>query len=262
LAEATLKVTASNVDEAPVYLGVNARALGQNQVIATTETETNTRILVSSGRCSPDARVAIVNPETEAECAPDEVGEIWVSGPSVAGGYWNRTAETQRTFRAEIKGVDAGPFMRTGDLGFLNKGELFVTGRLKDMIIIGGHNHYPHDIEQTVERCHPALRTGCCAAFSVELNDGEHLVIAAEIEAHYRPGLGLNSTEAQSERRPHVNPGEVVKTVRRVIAEEHELQALDVVLLKAGSLPKTSSGKTQRHACKQKYLNNSLQFWS
>ena len=262
LAEATLKVTSSNRDEPPVYQSVSGRGLGMNQVIIATGAEPDTRTLVSSGRPVLDTRITIVNPRTEVECAPDEVGEIWVAGPSIAYGYWNRSAETQRTFGAAIKRGDPGPFLRTGDLGFINAGELFVTGRLKDLIIIGGHNHYPHDIEETVERSHPALRLGCCAAFSVELNDGEHLVIVAEIESHYRAGLGQTSPPAGSERRPQLNPGEVVKAVRRAVAEDHELQLLDVVLLKAGSLPKTSSGKTQRHACQQRYLNNSLELWS
>jgi acyl-CoA synthetase (AMP-forming)/AMP-acid ligase II len=262
LAEATLKVTSSNRDEPPVYQSVSARGLGMNRVMTASAGEPDARTLVSSGRTILNSRIAIVNPHTEVECAPDEVGEIWVAGPSIARGYWNRVAESQRTFGAAIKHGDPGPFLRTGDLGFVNEGELFVTGRFKDLIIIDGHNHYPHDIEETVEASHLALRVGCCAAFSVDLKDSEHLVIAAEIEPHYRAGLGQKSDQQASERRPQLNPGEVVKAVRRAVAEDHELQTLDVVLLKAGSLPKTSSGKIQRHACRQRYLNNSLELWS
>lgn len=261
LAEATLKVTSSNRDEPPVYQSISARGLGMNRVIVATAAEHDRRTLVSSGHTVLDTTIAIVNPQTEVECSPNEVGEIWVAGPSIAQGYWNRTAENQRTFGAAIKHGDPGPFLRTGDLGFINGGELFVTGRLKDLIIIGGHNHYPHDIEETVELSHPALRVGCCAAFSVELKESEHLVIVAEIEPHYRAGLGQTSAQAPSERRPQLNPGEVVKAVRRAVAEDHELQVLDIVLLKAGSLLKTSSGKTQRHACREGYLNNSLELW-
>ena len=116
----------------------------------------------------PGTRIVIVDPKMSTPCAPDAVGEIWVSGPTIAHGYWNRHEETDRTFQAGLAGGGAGPFLRTGDLGFLRDGELFVTGGLKDLIIIDGHNVYPQDIELTVEQSHPAMRPGCCAAFSVD----------------------------------------------------------------------------------------------
>src|SRR5229473_865007 len=132
-----------------------------------------------------DTQIVIVDPESRTRCASDVVGEIWVSGQTIAHGYWNRTQETEHTFRAYLADTGEGPFLRTGDLGFLRDAELFVTGRLKDMIIISGHNHYPHDIERTVEQSHPSLLAGGCAAFSVESNSQERLVVAAEIDHRF-----------------------------------------------------------------------------
>jgi len=135
--------------------------------------------------------------------------------------------------------TNEGPFLRTGDLGFMQDGELFVTGRIKDLIIIDGQNYYPQDLELTVEKSHPAIRPNCCAAFSVDLGDREQLVVAAEIERRY---LNLNQDE-------------IVKAVRRAIAEEHELRVEQVWLLKPGRTPKTSSGKIQRYLCRADYLS-------
>ena len=151
-----------------------------------------------------DTKIVIVHPESLTPCAPDEVGEIWVSGPSVAQGYWNRPEETERTFRAYLAETGEGPFLRTGDLGFLKDGELFVTGRLKDLIIISGRNLYPHDIELTVEQSHPALRPGCCAAFSVDVADEEHLIIVAEVERRYRP---VERSQQNGEVRAQIRRG-------------------------------------------------------
>ena len=135
----------------------------------------------------PGTKIVIVHPESSIACAHDEIGEIWVSGPSVTQGYWNQPEETERSFHAYLADTGEGPFLRTGDLGFVRDGELFVTGRLKDLIIIGGRNLYPHDIELTVEQSHAVVRPGCCVAFSVDVADEERLIIAAEVERrHYR----------------------------------------------------------------------------
>ena len=130
-----------------------------------------------------------LDPESLTACAPDQVGEIWVSGPSVTQGYWNRPEETERACRAHLKDTGEGPFLRTGDLGFMQDGELFVTGRLKDLIIISGRKLYPQDIELTVEQSHPALRPACCAAFSVDGTGEEQLIVAAEVEPRYQPAV-------------------------------------------------------------------------
>ncbi|HVG10832.1 MAG TPA: non-ribosomal peptide synthase/polyketide synthase, partial [Thermoanaerobaculia bacterium] len=195
--------------------------------------------LVGNGQSLEDQRLTVVDPETGVPCAPGVVGEIWVAGPSVAQGYWNRPEETLAAFGARLAGE--GPFLRTGDLGFLEGGELFVTGRLKDLIILRGRNHYPQDIEVTVEAAHPALRPGCSAAFSVDIAGEERLVVAAELERTARDG---------HER--------VVEAVRQAVAEDHEAQVHEVVLIRVATLPKTSSGKIQRRACRGQYLAGEL----
>jgi acyl-CoA synthetase (AMP-forming)/AMP-acid ligase II len=222
-----------------------------------------TRTLVSSGRTLMGQKIVIADPYTLERCPPDRVGEIWVSGSSVAQGYWNRPEETACTFGAHLVETGEGPFLRTGDLGFLKDGELFVTGRIKDLIILDGLNHYPQDIELTIEQSHPALRRGCSAAFSVNTDDKEHLVIVAEVDRHYQPAKPQAGEQApgSSESCSSLNT-EVVKAIRRAAAEEHGVQVHDVLLLKHGSIPKTSSGKIQRHACRAGFLAGTLEAWS
>ena len=198
------------------------------------------RQIVGCGRTWLDDKIAIVDPETCEQCPGNRVGEIWVSGASVAQGYWHRQTETERTFNAYIKETGEGPFLRTGDLGFLLDGELFVTGRIKDVIIIRGRNHYPQDIEQTVEQSHPALRPGCGAAFVVELKGAERLIIVQEVERIYLRKLKTD---------------EIVGNIRQTVASGHELQVYAVALIKPGSIPKTSSGKIQRHACQAEFYS-------
>jgi acyl-CoA synthetase (AMP-forming)/AMP-acid ligase II len=259
LAEATLKVCASQRAEAPVFYRVESAALERHREIAAPQTGPATRTLVGCGRAAPETHIAVVRPETRERCGAGEVGEIWVSGPGVAQGYWNKPDETEKTFGARLKGTAEGPFLRTGDLGFLRDGELFITGRLKDLIIIGGHNHYPHDLEQTAERSHPALRPGCCAAFTIAADGEEHLVIAGEVERHYKPEQGRPGAVSAPGRRPSADDRREIQTaVRRAVAEEHDLQVRAVVLLKAGAVSKTSSGKLQRHACRDAFLNGTI----
>jgi acyl-CoA synthetase (AMP-forming)/AMP-acid ligase II len=158
-------------------------------------------------------------------------------------GYWENPEETERTFGARLAESGRGPFMRTGDLGFLMDGELYVTGRLKDLIIIRGRNHYPQDIELTVEKSHPALRPGHGAAFAVELDGHELLVVVQAVERDQ-----LRSIAAD----------EVIGDIREAVAEAHELQVHAVVLTKPGSIPRTSSGKVQRAACRERFLQGTL----
>ena len=242
MAESTLFATGGQKNHLPVIQGVLAGKLEQNLVVESDLSEEN-RSFVGVGRPHLDTTVIIVNPESLTPSEPGQVGEIWVSGESVTSGYWNRTQATQEVFQAYLKDTGDGPFLRTGDLGFLLKGELFVTGRLKDMIIIRGRNHYPQDIELTVENSNNSLRSHCSAAFSVEIEGEERLVIACEVERTYLRKL---------------NTQEVVKGVRKAVSEEHDLQVYAVVLLKTGSIPKTSSGKIQHHACRTGFLNGSL----
>ncbi len=196
--------------------------------------------LVSCGHGWQGQRIAVADPEAGAELAPGRVGEIWISGPSVARGYWRNPEATEHDFRARLVTGD-GPFLRTGDLGFLLGGELYVTGRIKDLIIVRGRNHYPQDLELTAERSHPDLRPGCGAAFSVEAAGEERLVLVQEVERRRRDGLE-----------------EVAEAVRRAVAEEHEVQVHEVVLVRVGTVPKTSSGKIQRRLCREQYLHGEL----
>src|SRR5262249_18938501 len=151
-------------------------------------------------------------------CPDGRVGEVWVAGPSVAAGYWNRPEETARTFRATLADTGEGPFLRTGDLGFLQDGELFVTGRIKDVIILHGRNHYPQDIEETVQLAHPRLRRGCGAAFEV-LRDGRpRLVVVQEVERRCRD----------------LDVARLIGDVRQAVAERHDAQLYELWLLEYG----------------------------
>jgi acyl-CoA synthetase (AMP-forming)/AMP-acid ligase II len=239
LAEATLLVSGGHAGTGPVARPVRASLLEQGQVVDASDGESDARRVVGCGRVPPDLTIVIADPESGARCEPDRIGEIWVSGPSVAGGYWGRPEETRQTFAAWLSDSGEGPFLRTGDLGFVKGGELFVTGRLKDLIIIGGRNHHPHDIEHTVERSHAWVRPSACAAFSVDVDGEERLVVAAEVDHHRRPPTGVE---------------EVVRSIRRAVAEHHQLPVYKVLLLRVGGIPKTSSGKLQRHACRTAFL--------
>ncbi|MBV9688914.1 MAG: AMP-binding protein [Ktedonobacteraceae bacterium] len=243
LAEATLVVSAGQKGSFPTVRTFQGTALENNQVVEATAEDKKTITLVSIGQSFSNQKVVIVSPDTLMTCGPARVGEIWVSGSSIAQGYWRRPEETEQTFRAYLADTGEGPFLRTGDMGFLLDGELFIAGRLKDLIIIRGSNHYPQDIEQTVEQSHGALRPNCCAAFSVDMDGEERLVVVQELE---RQSL------------LHLNLDEVIAVVRRAVAEQHELQAYAVVLIKTGTIAKTSSGKIQRHACKANFLAGNL----
>jgi acyl-CoA synthetase (AMP-forming)/AMP-acid ligase II len=193
---------------------------------------------------------------------PDEIGEVWIAGPSVTQGYWDKTEETENTFRAYLADTGEGPFLRTGDMGFFQKDVLFVTGRLKDMIIIRGRNYYPQDIELTVERCHPAIRSGCCVAFSIDVEGIEQLVVLTEIDLHYQAAHGeIEAQRGAQSHRKLLDGQAVIRAIRQVVSEQYELQVYQVMLLKAGSVLKTSSGKLQRRACRVKFLAGDLSSW-
>ncbi len=244
LAEATLAVFVSGKDGSPVTKNVRKAALEQNQVIEAPVAGQDSQTLVGCNQSLPDQKLVIVQPESFTKCSPNQVGEIWLSSPSITEGYWNQPGETEQTFRAYLADTGEGPFLRTGDLGFLQDGKLFITGRIKDLIIIRGCNHYPQDIELTVEQSHPMLRPGCGAAFSVEVAGEERLVVVQEVE--YR-------------QRPRVQ--EVGAAICRAVLEDHGVQVFAVVLVKPGTIPKSSSGKIRRRACRAAFLSESLNVW-
>ena len=207
------------------------------------ELESNS--LVGCGKSWRDHQIVIVDPQTKTCCNSGEIGEIWISGNSVAKGYWNQTQLSRETFFATCREMGEKQFLRTGDLGFLVEEELFVTGRLKEVIIIRGQNHYPQDIEYTVQQSHPALRLNGGAVFAVEvgMNGQTKLVIVQEVEQRFLKELDTK---------------EVTKRIVSSVTEQHGLPIHKTVLIKSGSLPKTSSGKIQRHICRQQFLNNEL----
>jgi acyl-CoA synthetase (AMP-forming)/AMP-acid ligase II len=266
LAEATLIVSGGLVKDEPILCTTQVSALEHNDLVETSDQELNVRTLVGCGHAMPDTKIVIVHPESLTTCAHDNVGEIWVSAPSVTQGYWDLPEETERTFHAYLADTGEGPFLRTGDLGFLRGGELFVTGRLKDLIIIGGRNLYPHDIELTVEQSHAAVRPGCSVAFSVDVADEERLIIAGEVERRCQPERHHLNGESRdhshgshSNGRPSADLDAVVRAIRRAVAEEHDVRVHAVVLLKAGSIPKTPSGKVQRHVCEARFRDGTLE---
>jgi 8-amino-7-oxononanoate synthase len=241
LAEATLIVSGGYAHCPPVIRTFEAAALADGQVVDGEPDDEGVRSLVGCGQSLPDQKIVIADPDTTTRAAAGRIGEVWVRGPSVAQGYWRQPEATQQAFQAYLKDTNEGPFLRTGDLGFIEDGELFVTGRLKDLIIVHGMNFYPQDIEQTVQQAHPRLRADCGAAFTVETDGRQQLVVVQEVE-----------------RRKQGNLEVVFDSVVRAVAAEHELGLDAVVLVKAGSIPKTSSGKIQRHACCDGYLGGSL----
>jgi acyl-CoA synthetase (AMP-forming)/AMP-acid ligase II/acyl carrier protein len=224
----------------PTVRSFEAAALAESRVVpASAGDETGVR-LVGCGYPPPDQEVLIVNPRTRTVCPPDEVGEIWVRSGSVGLGYWGLPAETEYTFRAYLAESGRGPYVRTGDLGFFLDGELFHAGREKELIMIRGRGLLPEDIERAAERSHPNLRPGASAAFSVEADGEERLVIVQEVEPE-TPDL-LKAAQA----------------IRRAVAEQHGTQAYAVVLAGPGAVSKTALGKIQRQKCRAAFLEGSL----
>lgn len=262
LAEATLKVSGGSSGEPPVTCQVQVAPLEKNLVVeaAAAGDAQNVRTLVGSGRTALGTEAVVVEPSSMTECAGCRVGEIWVSGPGVARGYWNRPELTEQTFGARLSDTGRGPFLRTGDLGFVKDGELFIAGRLKDLIIIGGRNHYPQDIESYVEQCCTALRPGCTAAFSVEVEGEERLVVAAEFDPRAHRHATQGDAAVAAARHLSVDEWKLMKTaVRRAVADYFGLHVHELAMLKVGGVPKTSSGKIMRQESRKAYLTGALE---
>ncbi len=243
LAEATLKVSAKTNRVPALILSVDASALERHRVQPVNGPAPGAKQVVSSGLSRIDTRVRIVHPATGAGCAENEVGEIWVGGKTIARGYWQNPAATRETFRAFTTDTREGPFLRTGDLGFVLEGQLFVSGRLKELIIIRGYNHYPTDIECTVRNAHPSLLKSTCAAFSVEADGAETLAVVVEVKNRH-----LSGPEA----------AEIFARVREHIVGEHGIEAHTIALVHLAAIPKTSSGKIRRNECRRKLLDDEL----
>ncbi len=243
LAENTLLATTKPKGTKPVFLTVETAAMEKNKiVVAEPQLESGVRTLPGCGKKVCHTDIAIAHPDSMTRCADDEVGEIWIKDPSVARGYWQNPEATEATFQAYFQDNSAGPYLRTGDLGFIHDGELYITGRIKDLIIIRGTNHYPQDIEWSVQQLHSALRSDYGAAFSILDKGEERLIVVQEIER----------------RAGEIDTEKLIADIRQEIAEQHEIQLYGVVLAKSGNILKTASGKIQRRACKEKFLGGTL----
>jgi acyl-CoA synthetase (AMP-forming)/AMP-acid ligase II len=242
LAEATLMVAGGTRGAGPILCSERTSRIAPHALIPSPDgTGAAARLLVSSGR--PRAKVALVDPDTLLRCGDGETGEIWVSGESIAQGYWNRPNESLLTFRAHIAGTGEGPFLRTGDLGFLHQGYLYVTGRLKDLVIIRGKNHYPQDIELTAQQSHPGLRADGCAAFSVDAAGEERLAIVQEVDEARIATLDADAALA---------------AIRQAVWRAHDVQVYALSLVRPGRVPRTTSGKMRRGACRALLIDGQL----
>jgi acyl-CoA synthetase (AMP-forming)/AMP-acid ligase II len=238
LAEATLMVTGCDRLAPPTVRAFDADALRRGDAIVDESggSRPSTR-LVGCGAAVEGHAVRIVDPESLRPCPAGRIGELWVSGPSVAPGYWRQPEVTAETFEATISGEpEAGPFLRSGDLGMFDGGELFVVGRRKEVLIFNGVNYQPHELEVVAEEREPRLRSHSSAAFEIEDGRGAHLVLAVELEEECDDPDQLSA---------------LARTVRQAIADESSLQLEALVVLRGGTLPKTTSGKIQRRLCKK-----------
>ncbi|MEM6611101.1 MAG: fatty acyl-AMP ligase [Cyanobacteria bacterium P01_C01_bin.72] len=247
MAEATLMITGGDKDQLPQVIHLDKAALEQNKVLAVQQAGTGTKTFISAGYPWLNGKIAIVDSDANSdhlrECESDRIGEICYSGSSVGQGYWKLKEQTAQTFQSSLRGEY---YLRTGDLGFLQDGELYITGRLHDVLVFWGLNHYPQHIEQTVAQAHPGLKPNCGAAFAVEVEGKPRLVIAQEIKRTYRKSLVMS---------------EVVEAIRWQVFQQHFIDIYGIVLLPPGRMPQTSSGKVQRRKCQDLYLTGALEIW-
>lgn len=242
LAEFTLAATVKPYGSPPSHLELDAENLEKGLIASPHRTTRIAKKIVSCGLAIPETTIRIIDNKTQQQAPPDRIGEIWLAGPSGTHGYWQQPNETQQTFHAFIADTEEGPFLRTGDLGFIKDQQLYVTGRLKDLIIIRGNNYFPHDIEQTVRESHSAFKQGTSVAFSVSEGSDEQLVIVQELKSH----------------KLNVDLDFLTSIIRQAVSLEHELPVYAVLLVKRGNAPKTTSGKIQRQACREAFLTGQI----
>ncbi len=240
MAESTLIITGVEAKEEIKTFRLKQDDLKDNKITKSIE-EKGSKTLVSSGKAYPNQKLFIVDMETKSKLKEREVGEVWVQNPSVAKGYFQDEEKTKEDFCAFIKDTNEGPFLRTGDLGFLDNNELYICGRAKDLLIIRGRNYYPQDIEQIASLSHEGFAVNSCAAFSIDVGVSEKLVIVQEIKRTYLRKIDFELAK---------------KILKESISQEFELQVYDIVFLKPGQILKTSSGKIQRRTNKKAYEDN------
>ncbi len=241
LAEATLMVSGARRGSGATVQAFRDTALTENHVEPAPDGNGRARRLVACGSPVDTMRVVIVNPKTHTEAAPDCVGEIWVAGASVGQGYWHNLRLTSRSFNAHLSDTGEGPFLRTGDLGFMSDGQLYITGRREDLIIVRGLNRYPQDIEATARMSHPLLEAGYGVAFAADDHGSQQLILVQEVKNNGKTDFKL-----------------VLDAVRMAVLDEHDLALDTIVLVRSGTIPKTSSGKVQRRACRRAFLSGEL----
>lgn len=242
LAEATLMVTGGPRDRRPTVVHFDQQALTQHEARETPADHPLSTPLVGCGVKLPGQRVVIVDPDTRRPCSDSQIGEIWVMGASVAQGYFEHPVGTAESFRGYLAESNDGPFLRTGDLGFLKGEQLFVTGRMKDLLILRGRNFYPEDIENSAQGVYSGLRPSCCVAVAVDEEETERLVIVQEVEPRQRE---FDSSAA-------------LRAIQRAISAQHDVEIDTILLVKAGEIPRTSSGKPRRGATRDRYLKGDL----
>lgn len=244
LAEATVFVAAAP-RRTPVTTAFDRAALARGKAVVRAAADADTSHLVSCGT-AVGQHLVIADPETGHRLGEDTVGEIWLHGPNIGRGLWNQPEASEQLFGATLHGeigeLPRAPWLRTGDLGVLHEGELYITGRIKDVIILDGRNHYPQDLEATVEEVHPVIRPGFVAAFAVPTENGEGVVVVSE------RGRGITRADVPA----------VTTKVRRALSEQHGVSVRDVLLVGPGEVPRTSSGKVARGECRRRYLEGEL----
>jgi acyl-CoA synthetase (AMP-forming)/AMP-acid ligase II len=247
LAEATLFVTGPSADR---------RHWTRRDADGTALAKGETGGHVGCGHAYGDTQIAIVDPTTTTRVTAGEIGEIWLTGGSIAQGYWNNPQATAAAFDAiiaeDIPSATDQKWLRTGDLGFIADGELFITGRLRELIIVAGRNHFPADIESSVESADPAIASSGAVAFSLDLNGAERLIIAAEVRREYR-------RTAASTTAPHLDPAAVRQRIRAAVVAINEVSPYEVILLNPGAIPRTTSGKVSRLGTRAAYLSRTLE---
>ena len=241
MAETALIVTGGKQNQEPIVRAFDKDKLTQYVVEPVSPDSERASLLVGAGQVIPPEEVIIVDPDKRTIRPENEIGEIWINSPSSGTGYWEKPDESAEVFKSKLAEDNGKEYVRSGDLGFFHKGELFVTGRLKDIIIVRGVNRYPQDIESTVENCDERLRSGGAAAFAVDHWDREHLVVVCEVE-----------------RRRGYHWDELLEKIRKEVNTEHDLPPDAIVLVRHNSVPKTSSGKVQRHACRKEFMDGTL----
>ena len=253
LAEATLFVSGGPRDRLFVVRKACTNDLEQGRFHEVEGTGKPGRVVVSCGYTWPESgqAVQIADPDNHDPCKDDVIGEIWVAGPGVSRGYWNQPLLTQEVFGARLADGSPGKYLRTGDLGFIHDGELYVTGRLKDLVIIAGRNHYPQDIEYTVENSHELVESGGSAVFMCDHSGENSVVVVAEIDRRYR-------NHAPPERL-NVSLESLAQEMRQQISEHHDIPVAGICLVREACIPRTSSGKIQRGACRDQHLEGKLQ---